>query len=239
MPTLKVNGGTINYAQIDCESGSNCQDLVMIHGLATSMAFWYYPHAVNFSKNYRITLYDLRGHGRSQATPNGYTPRDMSLDLQELLDYLGIDRAHFIAHSFGGVVALNLACLNPDRFSSLVLVDSHISASRQLSETKNWAFGKKIQPILDHLRMEVDASEPYFGYKLMTEVARRYRQNDRIPQVFQKVVSPIIGEFRKRTATQWLNLIDTTRAEEELMGDDGLSEDNLAKTELSDPGDLW
>jgi hypothetical protein len=33
----------------------------------------------------------------------------------------------------------------------------------------------------------------------------------------------------KRTATQWLNLLDTTQAKEELMGDDGLSADNLEK----------
>ncbi len=227
MPLLKVNDGIINYAQIECESKGACQDLVMIHGLATSMAFWYYPHAVNFSKHYRITLYDLRGHGRSQATPRGYTPRDMSLDLQALLDHLGIGRAHFIAHSFGGVVALNLACLDPDRFSSLVLVDTHISASRQRSEANSWVFGEKIQPILDRHGMKVDTNEPYFGYKLMTEVARLYRQNSEIPEVFQRVVSPIIGTFRKRTATQWLDLLDTTRAEEELMGDDGLTAGKL------------
>lgn len=229
MPSLEVNGSRINYAQVDCECGSPCQDLVMIHGLATNMAFWYYPHAANFSKHYRVTLYDLRGHGRSPATSSGYTPRDMRSDLQHLLDHLGIGRAHFIAHSFGGAIALDLACRHPELFASLALVDTHISAVRRLPETRDWKFGKLIQPILDRYRIEVDTKEPYFGYKLLSAAARLHEQNKDIPPELERILSPLIGRFSKRTAGQWLNLLKTTRAEEELMGDDGLSLDSLQK----------
>jgi len=229
MPSLEVNGSRINYAQIDCECGSSCQDLVMIHGLATNMAFWYYPHAANFSKHYRVTLYDLRGHGRSRATRSGYTPRDMGSDLQHLLDHLGIERAHLLAHSFGGVIALDLACHNPGLFASLALVDTHISAVRRLPETRDWEFGKRIQPILDRYQIDVDTAEPYFGYKLLSAAARLQEQNQDIPRELERILCPVIGRFSKRTAGQWLNLIKTTRAEEELMGNDGLSLDSLKK----------
>lgn len=229
MPSLEVNGSRINYAQIDCESGSSCQDLIMIHGLATNMAFWYYPHAANFSKYYRVTLYDLRGHGRSHATSSGYTPRDMSSDLRYLLDHLRIEQAHFIAHSFGGAIALDLACRHPELFASLALVDTHISAVRRFPETMNWEFGKQIQPILDRHHIDVDTGEPYFGYKLLSATARLQDQSQDIPHELERILSPVIGRFSKRTAGQWLNLIKTTRAEEELMGDDGLSLDSLKK----------
>ncbi len=229
MPLLEVNGSGINYVQIDGECGNSCQDLVMIHGLATNMAFWYYPHAANFSKYYRVTLYDLRGHGRSHGNCSGYTPRNMSSDLQYLLDHLGIERAHFIAHSFGGVIALDLACRNPGLFASLALVDTHIFAVRRLPETRDWEFGKQIQPILDRYHIDVDTKEPYFGYKLLSAAARLQDQNKNIPQELERILSPVIGRFSKRTASQWLNLIKTTRAEEELMGDDGLSLESLQK----------
>ena len=229
MPSLEVNGSRINYAQIDCECGSSCQDLVMIHGLATNMAFWYYPHAANFSKHYRVTLYDLRGHGRSHGNCGGYTPRDMSSDLRHLLDHLGIERAHFVAHSFGGVIALDLACRNPHLFASLALVDTHISTVRRLPETRDWEFGKRIQPILDRYHIDVDTKEPYFGYKLLSAAALLQEQNKDIPQELERILSPVIGRFSKQTASRWLNLIKTTRAEEELMGDDGLSLESLKK----------
>ncbi len=229
MPFVQTNGIRTNYVQIDCESGNDCEDLVMVHGLATNLAFWYIHYASAFSKRYRVTLYDLRGHGRSSITDSGYTPKNMAVDLQQLLDHLGIERAHFIAHSFGGVVALNLACINPGRFASLVLADTHISAVRRLQKTKDWEFGKKIKPILDKHSLDVDVREPYFGYRLLSAVANLQIHNVEISQELEDLVSPLMGNNSKRTASQWLKLMETTQAEKELMGDDGLSLDSLRK----------
>jgi pimeloyl-ACP methyl ester carboxylesterase len=201
----------------------------MIHGLATNMAFWYTPHATQLSKYYRITLYDLRGHGRSGVSDAGYTPSDMSRDLRALLDALQIERAHFVAHSFGGAVALNLACCDPSRFASLVLADTHISSVRRLPKTRAWVYGRKIQRILNAYGLDVDVREPYFGYKLLSAFAHLKRQNIEISQKLEGLVSPMMGQYSKRAAFQWLNLIETTRAEKELMSDDGLPLKSLRK----------
>jgi pimeloyl-ACP methyl ester carboxylesterase len=215
MPFVQTNGIRTNYVQIDCESGNDCEDLVMVHGLATNLAFWYIRYVSAFSKRYRVTLYDLRGHGRSSITDSGYTPKNMAVDLQQLLDHL--------------VVALNLACLNPDHFASLVLADTHISIVRRVQKTKNWEFGKRIQPILEQHSLDVDVREPYFGYRLLSAVAHLQIQNVEISQELEDLVSPLMGNNSKRTANQWLKLMGTTQAEKELMGDDGLSLDRLRK----------
>ena len=229
MPTVQINGARINYIQMGCESGDNCEDLVMVHGLATNLAFWYLHHASAFSKQYRVTLFDLRGHGRSSITESGYTPPNMALDLQHLLDHLNIKRAHFLAHSFGGVIALNLACRAPDRIISLILTDTHISAVRGLQKTKDWKFGKKIQPILLKYDLDLDVREPYFGYKLLSAVARLQIQKVEIPQDLTDLIKPLLGKNGNRTARQWLKLMQTTQAEKELMGDDTLTLDSLRK----------
>jgi pimeloyl-ACP methyl ester carboxylesterase len=113
--------------------------------------------------------------------------------------------------------------------ASLVLVDTHISAVRRLPKTKEWSFGRKIQPILNQYGLDVDVKEPYFGYKLLSAIAHLHSQNDEIFQGLENVLSPVIGKFSKRTAMQWLNLLEKTRAAQELMGDDGLSLENLRK----------
>lgn len=229
MPSAEVNGVRINYLQVPCESGGACGDLVMVHGLATSLAFWYFSHAPAFSKRYRITLYDLRGHGRSGAPDSGYTAQNMAVDLRQLLDHLGIGRAHFIAHSFGGVVALHLACHHPDRFSSLIVADAHVSAVRRLKRAKG-EFVEKTQRILDRNNLSLDAADPYFGYRLLSAAARLKVKNMDISRELEDLVSPLWGKNGTRTAHQWLHLVEATRAEEELMGDDGVS--------LSSLGDL-
>ena len=229
MPSLEVNGVRTNYVQIDCESKNGCEDVVMVHGLATNLAFWYFHYVPELSKHYRITLYDLRGHGRSCITDSGYLPKNMAVDLRQLLDHLGIKRAHFIAHSFGGVIALNLACMNPDRFVSLVLADTHIDVVRNFQENKDRELDKRIQPILDHHGLDIDTRDPYFGYRLLSASAHLQNQNVEISNDLKGLLYPFTGRNSKRTANQWLKLMEKTQAEEELMGNDNLTLDALRK----------
>jgi pimeloyl-ACP methyl ester carboxylesterase len=146
MPVALVNGVRLNYVQLDDGGSDAREDLVMVHGLATNMAFWYFKYGVALTNRFRVTLYDLRGHGRSDMPQSGYTPEVLARDLVALLDHLGIDAAHFMAHSFGGVVALNFACERPHRVRSLVLADSHLSAGRKVQARSEWTFGQEFQP---------------------------------------------------------------------------------------------
>lgn len=78
------------------------------------------------SRKYRVITYDRRGHGQSEAPKTGYSPVDHAKDLEGLLDQLGVSRAHFVAHSRGGPILLQLLRLNPERVRSLTFVDASI-----------------------------------------------------------------------------------------------------------------
>ncbi len=226
MPTALVNGARINFVQLN-EGDGDREDLVMVHGLAANMAFWYFKYASELSREFRVTVYDLRGHGRSEMTPSGYTPSAQADDLARLLDQLGIRRAHFLAHSFGGVVALRFALKFPTRVRSLVLADTHIGVARKIDENRPWPYGQVIQATLDAHGFNLDARDPYFGYRLLTHVARMQLEGVAVPPELFDLVSPLTGNAGSRTAAQWLKLMETTDAERELMSDDGLTLDAL------------
>jgi pimeloyl-ACP methyl ester carboxylesterase len=71
-------------------------------------------------------MYDLRGHGRSEAPETGYGVGSMADDLAALLAARGWDRVHLIAHSFGGMIALAHALRHPESVASLTLVDVRV-----------------------------------------------------------------------------------------------------------------
>lgn len=227
MPIAVVNGVRLNYLQLDNGETDTREHLVMVHGLATNLAFWYFRYASEFAKQFRVTLYDLRGHGRSEMPQAGYSPALLAQDLAGLLGHLGIDSAHLLAHSFGGVVAMNFASQQPQRVRSLVLADSHISAVRHVETPQEWAYGQDIQPILDRYGIELDTRDPYFGYKLLSRVAEWQINGFALPGELAELVSPIMGTAGQRTSAQWLKLMSTTSAESEMMGDDGLSLERL------------
>ena len=227
MPTACVNGVRLNYVQIEDRQGGPHDDLLMVHGLATSLAFWYVPYAAEFARQFRVTLFDLRGHGRSEMPATGYTPQALAGDLVALMDALGIERAHFVAHSFGGVVAMNFACGHAHRVRSLVLADSHISAVRDAATRRQWPFGRRIQPILDRHGVDLDTRVPFFGYRLLTLVAQWQLRGEPVPPELLELVAPLMGGQGSRAAAQWLKLMETGDAERELMGDDGLGFERL------------
>jgi len=116
--------------------------------------------------------------------------------------------------------------MDPARFASLVLLDTHISAARCIPNEK-WKFGEKIQRILSENGVDIDVHEPYFGYKLLSAAAYLKLEGKRISRELEELIGPVLGNSSKHTAGRWLKLVQTTQAEKELMGNDGLSLEKL------------
>jgi pimeloyl-ACP methyl ester carboxylesterase len=76
-----------------------------------------------FRPRYRVIAPDLRGHGRSSVSTDGYDARVFARDLVELLDRLGVDRVVAIGHSLGGLIVSVLAVEYPTRVRAIVCLD--------------------------------------------------------------------------------------------------------------------
>ena len=119
MPRITLRDHKVHYQQ----TGSGA-DVVLVHGLSCNIAFWWFHVAQHLALTHRVTAVDLRGHGFSGMTETGYRACDLAGDLAALLDHLDIRRAHLVAHSFGGAVAVALAAERPDLVSELTLADA-------------------------------------------------------------------------------------------------------------------
>lgn len=97
--------------------------LVFSNSLGTDLRIWD-AVAAELEADYRLLLYDKRGHGLSQATPQPYLMTDHVGDLAALIDHLGIARAAVVGLSVGGMIAQGLASLRPDLVAALVLCDT-------------------------------------------------------------------------------------------------------------------
>ena len=123
MPKIRVDGLKLHYWQ----SGDG-PDVVLVHGLGGNLAGWHMTMVPELQREYRVTTYDLRGHGRSDGPPTGYTTRDMARDLDGLMDALNIPQARVVGHSWGADIALHFALAYPHRVSELVVVEAALLA---------------------------------------------------------------------------------------------------------------
>lgn len=117
---LSANGIDIEYG---LDGPQDAPVVAFSHALATNLENWDYvaPHLV---RRYRVLRYSLRGHGRSDAPAGPYTLNLLADDLAALLDHLGVDRAHVVGLSIGGMIAQAFALRHRRRLRGLVLCSS-------------------------------------------------------------------------------------------------------------------
>lgn len=116
---------TVRGARLAWQQMGQGPDLILLHGLAASRAFWF-PMAAALSATHRVTLFDLRGHGYSERAATGYSSLELGRDLIGLMDALELPRASVVGHSFGGGAALEAALLAPERLDRLALLDTRV-----------------------------------------------------------------------------------------------------------------
>jgi pimeloyl-ACP methyl ester carboxylesterase len=100
------------------------EPVVLIHGLESSAAInWELPGTVRLlASRYQVIAFDCRGHGQS-GKPAGEDQYgvEMAEDVARLMDHLKIEKAHLVGYSMGGMIAMKVIVLHPDRVLSGVL----------------------------------------------------------------------------------------------------------------------
>lgn len=211
MPKLLANGIRFNYWRV-----GEGPDLVMLHGLGGNQAIWHLRLVPLLRSEYRITTYDLRGHGRSEMPPNGYTTEELAADLRSVMDALEIERAHLMGHSLGADICLHFALLYPKRAEKLVLVEAGIPAllnERKHGDWEGWAYWAEV--------IEKFTGSPVPAER-RTDVGYLIRRSLDVPILYG------LAKGLPRKKEPFLRLLDTTTVvkDYEVVGD--LTLENLA-----------
>ena len=133
MPKILVNGLNFHYLQ----TGQG-PDLVMLHGLMGNLSVWHLKMVPMLRRRFRVTTYDLRGHGRTDIAPSGYSTGDMAEDLRALLDTFNIERVNLVGHSLGADICMHFALRYPERVERLVVIEAGIPALVEMRKSEGW-----------------------------------------------------------------------------------------------------
>ena len=115
MPKAYVNGINIAYDVV-----GEGEPLILIMGLGGSRRSWIFQKRA-FQKHFKVITFDNRGVGGSDKPDGPYSMVMMADDIIGLMDYLGIEKAHILGVSMGGMIAQEIAINYPERINKLVL----------------------------------------------------------------------------------------------------------------------
>jgi 3-oxoadipate enol-lactonase len=118
-----MSAAKIGDIHIHYEEYGEGPPLIMILGLGQDTATWAFQIS-DFSEHFRLILLDNRDSGKSSSCSEPYTTETMARDILGFMDHLGLDRAHILGTSMGGMIAQQVALMAPERVISLVLAST-------------------------------------------------------------------------------------------------------------------
>mgnify|MGYP001216300046 CR=1 FL=1 len=134
--------------------------VVLLHGWMCNRNFW--RDQIEFlSIDHQVIALDFRGHGDSEVPKDGYSLRQLALDVKLLIGRLNLSPSLVVGHSMGGMVAQQLMIDYPEHVSGLVLL-----------ATTSTDFEQKL--ISNQILLETHKSSfhsafiKYFGYWFVT-----------------------------------------------------------------------
>ncbi|HZP27002.1 MAG TPA: alpha/beta hydrolase [Dehalococcoidia bacterium] len=133
------------------------EPLLFLHGAGGS-AGWP-PFLDDLSQQFHVYLPWHPGYSESEGLDHVDDVLDMVIYYQDFLDAIGVESAHVIGHSMGGMFAAELAAMSPQRVRKLVLV---AAAGLWLDET----------PIPDFFAMMPPELMPIIWHDPSSEIAR-------------------------------------------------------------------
>ena len=110
--------------------------IFLTHGVGGAEDAWRFI-VPKLKDRFTVVTYDLRGHGKSSVTHKDFNLDDLVSDLEKVREKTNIDKAHFVGHSLGGMIAPAYAKKFPERVLSVGLLSTVAGRSDEDKE-KVW-----------------------------------------------------------------------------------------------------
>ncbi len=114
----EVNGINICY-----EIHGKGYPIILVHGFGNKKEHWR-AQVEDLSNYFKVIRFDNRGAGKSERPDGPYSMELYADDINALMDYLEIEKAHIIGHSLGGMIVQNFILKYPHRTNKVILINT-------------------------------------------------------------------------------------------------------------------
>jgi pimeloyl-ACP methyl ester carboxylesterase len=218
---LSVDGAVLEYEVVGAG-----EPVVLIHGALLAEAYAPLCAEPALTTHFRLVRYHRRGYAGCSRVAAPFRIAQQAADCLAVLRHLGIERAHVVGHSSGGMMALRLALDAPEVVHSLVLLEPalmDVPSGAQLGEVLGpvlqrygagdnegavdsflrWAIGPDYRTWLERMipgafdQMVADA-DTFFGVELPSLQEWFFTREDA-----RRITQPVLGIFGSESASIW------------------------------------
>lgn len=120
---VTIDGVEYHYRKMISKK-RNAQNVVLLHGFASSTYSWEKIEHVLHDAGYSVWSLDMKGFGWSDKPKDAvYSPENLMEDVNRWMDRMGLENTVFVGNSYGGGLGLLMAFSYPKRIDKLVMID--------------------------------------------------------------------------------------------------------------------
>ena len=191
MAYASVNGVRLYY-----EEHGRGDTLLLVHGFAGTTEMWK-PQVAPFSTSHRFIVYDMRGHGRSDAPESvrDYSAALVVEDQYQLLRRLGLQRCVIGGLSLGGYVTLRFWEKHPEMVRGMVLADTGPGYRNPRGGMEEWNHTRlEAAEVLTKQGMEGYLKSPYAAgqYYSGPDIMRNHKPHGLANVALGVMISPLM-----------------------------------------------
>jgi 3-oxoadipate enol-lactonase len=116
VPTVATPAAELYY-----ERAGSGEPLLLIQGMSGTHVAWGDPFQEPLRERFDVIAFDNRGIGLSAPVAGPFSIIEMAEDTAALMEVLGLESAHVVGISMGGMIAQELALAHPERLRTLTL----------------------------------------------------------------------------------------------------------------------
>ena len=147
------------------------EPVVLLHGLGATKAS-FIPTVLALAPHYRVVAPDMLGHGDTAKPLSRYDAVAYARFTTDLMDSLGIERAHLVGNSLGGRIAIEVGLSRPERVRSLSMLCAAVAFIKR----------REFVPIVRLLRPEFGVLPHRIPHRLVVRSIRSmFARPDRLP----------------------------------------------------------
>jgi len=180
MPSVDAGGTELYY-----ERSGKGEPLLLIQGMSATHVTWGRSFLEELEPSFECVVFDNRGIGLSGPAEAPFTIADMAADTAGLLDALGLETAHVVGISMGGMIAQELALAHPERIRTLTLGATYCGGpdgalmTRDDQQMLGSAFASREPEQVHRAMWEINLSPGFraddFRFAAFSEMARAFR----------------------------------------------------------------
>ena len=187
----EVGGRSLRYLS----RGSGGEPAILLHGFGGDLNNWLFNHDA-LAANRSVYAVDLPGHGESSKDVGDGTIRFLTEVVNDLMPTIGLSKAHFVGHSLGGAVALNLALTHPERVASMTLIASvGLGPEINVSFVDGFVNARRRTEIRPHLA-QLFADSSLITRQLVEDVLK-FKRLDGVQEALQTIAERLIVDGRQ------------------------------------------